>query len=134
MQTNTQRVKNCCWSLALFAAFLGASGSARAQNEKPATPHGSCAIVQRMGLYDQITGRVLGAHLWGSKEYQFVEGTLPKGAVFHGRLSDHDIRKIIQHGGRIVYLQPRVKGEDLKTLRDDLEFARSQCQAESSKP
>jgi hypothetical protein len=73
-----------------------------------------------MGRADQITSHLYAFGLRG-KQFQFVEGQLPKGATFHGRLTDHDIRITRDKGGRLFILEPKHSVADL----DD---ARKECQ------
>jgi len=58
---------------------------------KPAVP---CVILKRMGPADEITSHLYSFGIRG-KQFQYVEGNLPKGTSFHGRLTDHDARKIL---------------------------------------
>src|SRR6516225_34749 len=50
-----------------------------------------CVILKRMGPADQLTS---GWYSFGirAKQFQYVEGKLPEGFPFHGRLTDHDVR------------------------------------------
>jgi hypothetical protein len=53
----------------------------------------TCVILKRMGPADQITSHLYAFGLRG-KQFQYVEGELPKGVKFHGRLTDHDVRAV----------------------------------------
>src|SRR5712691_4076192 len=64
---------------------------------KPAVP---CVILKRMGPADEITSHLYSFGIRG-KQFQYVEGNLPQGISFHGRLTDHDARKILDKGGKI---------------------------------
>jgi hypothetical protein len=75
-----------------------------------------CLILKRMGPADQITSHMYAFGIRG-KQFQFVEGQLPKGVKFHGRLTDHDIRQIQESGARIVVLEPKFTGADLAEAR-----------------
>ena len=77
------------------------------QDQKPTTegsipearPTGPCVILKRMGPANEITSHLYSFGIRG-KQFQYVEGTLPQGISFHGRLTDHDARKILDKGGR----------------------------------
>jgi PEGA domain len=69
-----------------------------------------------MGPADQITSHMYAFGIRG-KQFQFVEGQLPKGVKFHGRLTDHDVRQIQESGARIVVLEPKFTGADLAEAR-----------------
>ena len=81
----------------------------------------TCVILKRMGPADQITSHMYAFGLRG-KQFQYVEGDLPNGVTFHGRLTDHDVRIIQDHGGRVQMLEPKYSVADL-------EEARNGCQA-----
>jgi hypothetical protein len=82
-------------------------------NSSSASP---CVILKRMGPADQITSHMYAFGIRG-KQFQFVEGELPKGATFHGRLTDHDIRTIQEKGGRFFMLEPKYSVADLEEAR-----------------
>jgi hypothetical protein len=98
-----------------------------AQDQKPATeastpsakPAAPCVILKRMGPADEITSHLYSFGIRG-KQFQYVEGNLPQGISFHGRLTDHDARKILDKGGKIQILEP-------KYTPADLDAARRQC-------
>jgi hypothetical protein len=101
------------------------AASAAVSNSSVATPSGTeddsiagspCVILKRMGPADQITSHLYAFGLRG-KQFQFVEGQLPKGATFHGRLTDHDIRIIRDKGGRLFILEPKYSVSDLEEAR-----------------
>ena len=75
-----------------------------------------CVILKRMGPADQITSHMYSFGIRG-KQFQYVEGPLPKGIKFHGRLTDNDVRKIQSAGGRFVVLEPKFTGADLAEAR-----------------
>jgi len=83
---------------------------------KPGAP---CVILKRMGPADEITSHLYSFGIRG-KQFQYVEGNLPQGISFHGRLTDHDARKILDKAGKIQILEP-------KYTPTDLEAARRQC-------
>jgi hypothetical protein len=89
--------------LVIVSALLFAEGVATAQG---------CVILKRMGPADQITSHL---YSWGirGKQFQFVEGEMPEGIEWHGRLTDNDVRKLQDAGAKIVILEPKFTGADL---------------------
>jgi len=75
-----------------------------------------CVIVKRMGPADEITSHLYSFGLRG-KQFQYVEGEFPKGIKFHGRLTDHDIRNIMEKGGKVRIVEPKYTPEILKETR-----------------
>jgi len=73
-------------------------------------------ILKRMGPADQVTSHF---YAWGirGKQYQYIEGTLPKGSTFHGRLTDHDVRDIQARGGRTFIIESKYSLADLDHAR-----------------
>jgi hypothetical protein len=51
------------------------------------------------------------------KQFQYVEGDFPTGAKFHGRLTDHDVRSIQGHGGKVVIMEPKYSADDLREAK-----------------
>lgn len=80
-------------------------------------PAASCVIVKRMGPADQITSHLYSFGFRG-KQFQYVEGDFPKGVKFHGRLTDHDIRGIMDKGGKIRILEQGYTADALKEARE----------------
>jgi hypothetical protein len=78
---------------------------------------GPCAILKRMGPADQITSHMYSFGIRG-KQFQYVEGAMPKGVSFHGRLTDHDVRKIQDHGGHVVIMEPKYSADDLREAKE----------------
>jgi hypothetical protein len=76
----------------------------------------TCVILKRMGPADQITSHMYSFGIRG-KQFQYVEGQLPKSVTFHGRLTDHDIRIIQDKGGRLYILEPKYSVADLQEAR-----------------
>jgi hypothetical protein len=76
----------------------------------------ACLILKRMGPADQITSHLYAFGLRG-KQFQYVEGDLPKGVKFHGRLTDHDVRLVQDHGGKVLILEPKYNVADLEEAR-----------------
>jgi hypothetical protein len=91
---------------------------------QPTTPPAStrpvdnrqCLILKRMGPADQITSHMYSFGIRG-KQFQYVEGDFPPGAKFHGRLTDHDVRTIQSHGGKVVIMEPKYSADDLREAK-----------------
>jgi hypothetical protein len=62
-------------------------------------------ILKRMGPGDQITSHMYSFGIRG-KQFQFVQGEMPKGVQWHGRLTDNDVRKLQDAGAKIVIREP----------------------------
>ncbi len=96
------------------------SGPATASDVAPESSHqssgGPCVILKRMGPADQITSHLYAFGIRG-KQFQYVEGELPHGVSFHGRLTDHDVRNIQEKGGRVQVLEPKFSVADLQEAR-----------------
>jgi hypothetical protein len=75
-----------------------------------------CLILKRMGPADQITSHMYSFGLRG-KQFQYVEGDFPAGVKFHGRLTDHDVRSIQSHGGKVVIMEPKYSADDLREAK-----------------
>jgi len=69
-----------------------------------------------MGPADQITSHLYAYGIRG-KQSQFVEGQLPPSVSFHGRLTDHDVRKIQEKGCKVLVLEPKYSVADLEEAR-----------------
>ena len=82
---------------------------------QPSEPR-PCVILKRMGPADEITSRLYSFGIRG-KQFQYVEGDLPKGVKFHGRLTDNDVRNIQTHGGKVAILEPGYAADNLKGAR-----------------
>lgn len=80
-------------------------------------PGSSCVVLKRMGPADQVTSHMLAFGIRG-KQFTFVEGNLPKGVKFHGRLTDHDVRQIQDKGGKIVILSNKFSDDELRQARE----------------
>lgn len=91
----------------------------------------SCVILKRMGPADQVTSHLYSFGIRG-KQFQYVEGKLPSGFPFHGRLTDHDVRNLQGRGAEVIILNPNYTSEELKQARDDCrgETGKSPNQAE----
>ena len=77
---------------------------------------GPCVILKRMGPADQVTSHLYSFGIRG-KQFQFVEGDLPSGVKFHGRLTDNDIRNIEKHGGKVTIVDAHYTNPELEDAR-----------------
>jgi len=75
-----------------------------------------CVIIKRMGPGDQITSHMYSFGIRG-KQFQFVEGEMPQGVRWHGRLTDNDVRKLQDAGAKIVIMEPKFSATDLAEAR-----------------
>ena len=91
----------------------------------------SCIILKRMGPADQVTSRLYSFGIRG-KQFQYVEGKLPEGFPFHGRLTDHDVRNLQGRGAEVIVLNQTYTSEELSQARTDCrgETGKSPNQAE----
>jgi hypothetical protein len=78
----------------------------------------SCVILKRMGPADEITSHFYSFGIRG-KQFQYVEGKLPDGFPFHGRLTDHDVRNLQGRGAEVIVLNQNFTSEELKQARAD---------------
>ena len=78
----------------------------------------SCVILKRMGPADQVTSHLYSFGIRG-KQFQYVEGKLPDGFPFHGRLTDHDVRNLQGRGAEVVVVNQDFTAEDLRQARAD---------------
>ncbi|HTZ97616.1 MAG TPA: PEGA domain-containing protein [Terriglobales bacterium] len=112
-------------SVLLFTACLFVR-SALAQSgavipEKATAGHAqkaSCVLLKRMGPADQVTSRLYSFGIRG-KQFQYVEGKLPDGFPFHGRLTDHDVRNLQARGAEVIVLNQNYTDGELKQGRTD---------------
>ena len=95
----------------VLGTLLLASIAASAAESSP------CVILKRMGPADEITSHFYSFGIRG-KQFQFIEGQLPKGVKFHGRLTDHDVRQIQDKGGKIEILESKYATDDLRQARE----------------
>lgn len=78
---------------------------------------GPCVILKRMGPADQVTSHLYSFGIRG-KQFQYVEGDLPKGVKFHGRLTDNDVRNIEKHGGKVSVVDAHYTEQELQDARN----------------
>jgi len=105
--------------VALSAALsLAQSGAVIPEHGAGHANQPSCVILKRMGPADQVTSRLYSFGIRG-KQFQYVEGKLPDGFPFHGRLTDHDVRNLQSRGTEVLVIEPHYTTEDLKQARAD---------------
>lgn len=92
----------------------------------------SCVILKRMGPADQVTSRLYSFGIRG-KQFQYVEGKLPDGFPFHGRLTDHDVRNLQSRGAEVIIVNQNYTTDELTQARADCrgETGTTPIQAES---
>ena len=113
------------FALLFVAQSFCQSGAVNPQGGAGHAAKASCVILKRMGPADEITSRLYSFGFRG-KQFQYVEGKLPEGLPFHGRLTDHDVRNLQARGAEVIVLNPTFKSEELMQARAD-------CQAETGK-
>ena len=82
----------------------------------PLAAQSPCVILKRMGPADQVTSRLYSFGFRG-KQFQYVEGDLPKDVKFHGRLTDNDLRKIQDSGAKVAIIDSHYSVDELKDAR-----------------
>ncbi|MGH9430832.1 MAG: hypothetical protein ACRD3T_04760 [Terriglobia bacterium] len=97
-------------------AVLGAMVEAQGAPSIHGAAAEPCVILKRMGPADQVTSHLYSFGIRG-KQFQYVEGELPKGVKFHGRLTDHDVRKIEDSGGRVTIINSHYTDQELQNAR-----------------
>jgi hypothetical protein len=123
-------MRNFTIAVSLFAALLAIP--CHAQSGAIIQEHGAghatqptCVILKRMGPADQVTSHLYSFGIRG-KQFQYIEGKLPDGFPFHGRLTDHDVRNLQSRGTEVLVLESRY-------TTDDLKLARADCRGETGK-
>jgi hypothetical protein len=97
---------------------LAQSGSVIPEHGAGHATQPTCVILKRMGPADEVTSHLYSFGIRG-KQFQYVEGKLPDGFPFHGRLTDHDVRNLQSRGAEVLVLEPHYTAEDLKQARAD---------------
>jgi len=115
----------CIWCLAMSGIAAAQSGAVIPQGGAGHSNKASCVILKRMGPADQITSHLYSFGIRG-KQFQYVEGKLPEGFPFHGRLTDHDVRNLQGRGAEIIVLEPQYTAQSLKDARAECEGMTSQ--------
>lgn len=111
--------------LLLATQSFSQSGAAIPQGGAGHAAEASCLILKRMGPADQVTSRLYSFGIRG-KQFQYVEGKLPEGFPFHGRLTDHDVRNLQGRGTEVIVVNQNFTAEDLRQARED-------CKGETGK-
>lgn len=83
------------------AQCLAQSASTVPQRGAGHAAQASCVILKRMGPAGQVTSHLYSFGIRG-KQYPYVEGKLPDGVPFHGRLTDHDVRNLQDRGAKVI--------------------------------
>lgn len=85
----------------------------------------SCVVLKRTGTVDRVTRRVLSFGMRGT-QFEYIEGRLPEGFPFHGKLTEHDVRNLEARGSEVIVLNSDFLPEELRE-------AREACRAEMRK-
>ena len=101
---------------ALSVRCIAQHGSAIQPGSTVPTGQATCVILKRMGPADQITSHFFSFGIRG-KQFQYVEGKLPDGFPFHGRLTDHDVRDLQSRGAEAIVVESHYTADDLKQAR-----------------
>jgi hypothetical protein len=119
----------------LVAPCYSQSGAIIPEHGAGHATQATCVILKRMGPADEVTSHLYSFGFRG-KQFQFVEGKLPDGFPFHGRLTDHDVRNLQSRGAEVLVLEPHYTTEDLKQARADCrgETGKTPNQAEAKGP
>jgi hypothetical protein len=113
------------FGLLLSIQSMAQSGAVIPQGGAEHAAHASCVILKRMGPADQVTSRLYSFGIRG-KQFQYVEGKLPDGFPFHGRLTDHDVRNLQGRGAEVIVVNQNFTADELKQARED-------CRGETGK-
>ena len=114
-----------------FVAFLlSANSHAQSGAVTPAADaahasQASCVILKRIGRIGRTESRLSHFGISG-KQFHYVEGNLPEGFSRHGKMTDHDVRKLQARGAQILVLESHYTAEDLQEARAD-------CRGEAGK-
>lgn len=106
----------CCCALSPATRAEAQSGAVIPQGGAGHANQASCVILKRMGPADEVTSHLYSFGFRG-KQFQYVEGKLPEGFPFHGRLTDHDVRNLQGRGAEVLFLESHYTAEDLKQAR-----------------
>ena len=105
-------------ALPISGVSFAQSGAVIPQGGAGHAPTASCVILKRMGPADQVTSHLYSFGIRG-KQFQYVEGKLPEGFPFHGRLTDHDVRNMQGRGAEVIVLNQNYTSDELKQARAD---------------
>jgi hypothetical protein len=112
------RLSLLLFSVLLAQQLLGQSGAVIPQGGAGHADKASCVLLKRMGPADQVTSRLYSFGIRG-KQFQYIEGKLPEGFPFHGRLTDHDVRNLQGRGAEVIVLRQNYTADELKQARTD---------------
>ena len=111
--------------LLMCAPCIAQSGAVIPEHGSGHATQPTCVILKRMGPADQVTSHMYSFGFRG-KQFQYIEGKLPDGFPFHGRLTDHDVRNLQALGTEVLVLESHYTTDDLKQARAD-------CRGETGK-
>lgn len=111
--------------LLMSTPCIAQSGAVIPQHGSGHATEPTCVILKRMGPADQVTSHLYSFGIRG-KQFQYIEGKLPDGFPFHGRLTDHDVRNLQARGTEVLVLENHYTADDLKQARAD-------CRGETGK-
>ena len=119
----------------LATKFYGQSGAAIPQADAGRGSQVSCVILKRIGRVGRVTSELYSFGIRG-KQFRYIEGELPEGFSFHGKMTDHDVGNLRTHGAEVIVLEPHYTSEDLKEARADCrgEAGKTPNQAETKAP
>ena len=111
-------IASLCLGLLFVAQSFCQSGAVIPQGGAGHAANASCVLLKRMGPADEVTSRLYSFGIRG-KQFQYIEGKLPEGFPFHGRLTDHDVRNLQGRGAEVIVLEPHYTSEQLMRARAD---------------
>jgi hypothetical protein len=111
--------------VSIATGALAQSGAVIPQGGAGHAAEASCVLLKRMGPADQITSHLYSFGIRG-KQFQYVEGKLPEGFPFHGRLTDHVVRNLQGRGAEVIVISQNYTSDELKQARAD-------CRGETGK-
>ena len=111
--------------LLLSTKSYAQSGTGNSPADVGHASQASCVILKRMGRIDRTKSRVYSFGISG-KQFRYVEGKLPEGLSFHGKMTDHDVRDLQARGAQVLVLESHYTAEDLRE-------ARANCQGQAGK-
>ncbi len=106
------------FALTLAAQAFAQSGAVIPQGGAGHAASASCVLLKRMGPADQVTSRLYSFGIRG-KQFQYIEGQLPDGFPFHGRMTDHDVRNLQGRGAEVIVLKQDYTDGELQQARQD---------------
>src|SRR5690242_4101927 len=92
------------------------SGAAVLQADAGHESQASCVFLKRIGRVGRAQSRLYSLGISG-KQFRYVEGKLPEGLSFHGKMTNHDVRKLQARGAEVLVLESHYTPEDLKEAR-----------------